>query len=118
MPNSEHQKILNRGVADWNAWRKKNPLIRPELNGLLLEHPLRFRMQYGTRDLMDWQSDAEECKKCYQALKDDSIYYDSYWEDCWSVRDLRGINFTNVDLSGAELILADLSEVRDHDCDD
>src|SRR5262245_60762801 len=110
MANLEHQEILNRGVAPWNAWRKENPLIRPELNGLLLEHPLRFDMRYGTRDLMDWMSDAEERKECYHALNDGSIYYDSNWEYCWGIRYLRVINFKNVDLSGAELILADLSD--------
>jgi hypothetical protein len=109
MANPQHQEILNRGVAAWNAWRKENPLMSPELSGLLLEHRLRFSMQYGSRDVMDWQSDAEERSKCYQALNDGSIYCDSYWEDCWSIRDLRGINFKDVDLSGAELILADLS---------
>jgi hypothetical protein len=110
--NPEHLSILKQGVEAWNIWRRKNPLIRPELNGYMLEHDLRFNMAYGTRDLMDWQYDAEERKKCYEALKDGSIHYDSYWEDCWSIRNLRGIDFESADLSNAELILSDLSEAN------
>lgn len=110
MANPEHERILNHGVAAWNTWRKENLLMRPELKGLLLKHNLRFDMRHGTRDLMDWMGDAEERRKCYQALEDGSIYYDSYWEDCWSIHDLRKINFDNANLSNAELILADLSE--------
>ena len=55
-------------------------------------------------------SGTEEARKCSQALKDDSIYYDPYWEDCWRIQLLRGINFENADLTDAKLILADLSE--------
>jgi hypothetical protein len=110
MANPKHEEILNRGVAAWNTWRKENPLVRPDLNGHLLQHQLRFDMRYGTRDLMDWMSGTEEARKCYQALQDGSIYHDSYWEDCWRIQDLRGINFENADLTEAKLILADLSE--------
>ena len=55
-------------------------------------------------------SGTEEARKCSQASKDDSIYYDPYWEDCRRIQLLRGINFENADLTDAKLILADLSE--------
>jgi len=31
MANDEHVAILKKGVAAWNAWRKENPNIRPDL---------------------------------------------------------------------------------------
>jgi hypothetical protein len=32
MANDEHGRLLKQGVADWNAWRDKNPNIRPDLS--------------------------------------------------------------------------------------
>lgn len=32
MANSEHLKILGKGVEAWNAWRKANPQIEPDLS--------------------------------------------------------------------------------------
>ena len=31
MANPEHLNILKRGDKAWNAWRKQNPTVRPEL---------------------------------------------------------------------------------------
>jgi uncharacterized protein YjbI with pentapeptide repeats len=33
MANEEHVALLKQGVAAWNAWRDKNPNIRPDLSG-------------------------------------------------------------------------------------
>jgi uncharacterized protein YjbI with pentapeptide repeats len=33
MANDEHVAILKKGVDAWNAWREKNPGIRPDLSG-------------------------------------------------------------------------------------
>jgi hypothetical protein len=30
MANDDHIAQLMKGVADWNAWRNKNPNIRPD----------------------------------------------------------------------------------------
>ena len=32
MANDEHVALLKKGVAAWNAWRKENPDIRPDLS--------------------------------------------------------------------------------------
>jgi uncharacterized protein YjbI with pentapeptide repeats len=37
MSNKEHLKILKQGVAVWNQWRRDNPRIIPELEGLDIE---------------------------------------------------------------------------------
>src|SRR5215813_10655163 len=39
MANEEHVAILKKGVATWNAWRRKNPAIRPDLSGANLGEP-------------------------------------------------------------------------------
>jgi uncharacterized protein YjbI with pentapeptide repeats len=33
MANDEHVAMLKKGVDAWNAWRDKNPNIRPDLGG-------------------------------------------------------------------------------------
>lgn len=41
-PNPKHKKIIDRGVESWNKWRRKNPTIEPELQGISLrERDLR-----------------------------------------------------------------------------
>jgi hypothetical protein len=37
MANEEHLRILRSGVEKWNAWRKKNPDIEPDLKGANLQ---------------------------------------------------------------------------------
>jgi len=32
MPNDEHVALLKQGVAAWNAWRKENLFIEPDLS--------------------------------------------------------------------------------------
>jgi Pentapeptide repeats (8 copies) len=42
MANDEHVALLKQGVAAWNAWRDKNPDIRPDLRGAgLIQADLR-----------------------------------------------------------------------------
>jgi len=36
MANDEHVALLKQGVAAWNAWRDKDPNIRPDLTGAKL----------------------------------------------------------------------------------
>jgi hypothetical protein len=36
MANDEHVTLLKQGVAAWNAWREKNPDIRPDLSEAIL----------------------------------------------------------------------------------
>ena len=33
MANDEHVAMLKQGVDAWNAWRRENPHIRPDLLG-------------------------------------------------------------------------------------
>src|SRR5262249_10235490 len=36
MADREHEELLQRGVAAWNAWRNEHPTIRPNLAGCKL----------------------------------------------------------------------------------
>ena len=37
MANDDHIAQITKGVAAWNAWRKENPDIRPDLSGANLK---------------------------------------------------------------------------------
>jgi hypothetical protein len=43
MANPEHLQILQQGVEVWNAWRKQNKGIRPDLSGVDLRREEAFR---------------------------------------------------------------------------
>src|SRR6476620_8327467 len=36
MPNSQHVTILKEGARAWNAWRRQNPSLEPQLGNLKL----------------------------------------------------------------------------------
>lgn len=108
MANPEHEEILTRGVAAWNSWRVHNWRVRPELRSHALRHEL---LGVIPRDLMDGLSN-EERREAWQAYHNGSLYYDDQWKANWSIKDLRGINFKNVDLADAKLIIADLSDAN------
>ena len=36
MANKKHLALLKQGVGAWNAWRRMNPRVRPDLSGASL----------------------------------------------------------------------------------
>ena len=36
MADEEHLKVLRQGAEAWNAWRRDNPNVRPDLSGAFL----------------------------------------------------------------------------------
>ena len=42
MANQEHLAILAKGVEAWNAWRRENPCVTPDLSGTHLNAPRAF----------------------------------------------------------------------------
>ena len=36
MANRKHLTLLKQGVGTWNAWRRMNPRVRPNLSGASL----------------------------------------------------------------------------------
>jgi hypothetical protein len=83
MANAEHLAILKRGVAAWNAWRRKNPSILPDLAKAKLR-----------------KADLRKAKLRKADLRKAKLSRANLWK-----ADLSG-----ADLSGTDLRLADLSE--------
>src|SRR5262244_492414 len=63
MANNEHVAILKQGVKAWNAWRRENPDIRPDLSnadlrgadlsGANLREAFLFKANLGSADLVE-----------------------------------------------------------------
>ncbi len=87
MSNSQHADKLGEGPRAWNAWRRENPAVVPDLNDLNLSVGRRQfgSVQGGPIDL----SGAELCRA-----------------------DLEHATLIEADLKSAALILADLSHAR------
>jgi uncharacterized protein YjbI with pentapeptide repeats len=51
MANEEHLAILKHGVEVWNAWRKANPEIEPDLSGVNLSSGNLSKAYLGRTDL-------------------------------------------------------------------
>jgi uncharacterized protein YjbI with pentapeptide repeats len=51
MANQEHLAILDQGVSAWNEWRRANPQIRPDLEGVLLRQRNLTRVDFSDTDL-------------------------------------------------------------------
>ena len=50
MANKEHLDILAKGVEEWNAWRKGQPELRPDLDGAhLMEANLSLANLHGAK---------------------------------------------------------------------
>lgn len=51
MANQEHLAILKKGVGEWNAWRKNNEYVQPDLSGANLKGVDLIRMNLSKVDL-------------------------------------------------------------------
>ncbi|MBI3089065.1 MAG: pentapeptide repeat-containing protein [Candidatus Tectomicrobia bacterium] len=102
MANEEHLAILKQGVKVWNAWRKKNPKVRPDLRGVdlsgadLSEADLR-RADLSGADL--FRADLSGAKLSFAILSKADLLE----------ADLLGAKLGGAKLSGAKLLWADLS---------
>jgi uncharacterized protein YjbI with pentapeptide repeats len=95
MANDEHVAILKKGVAAWNAWRDKNPDIRPDLRETNLD---------GT--------DLRSANLIEADLSWANLYQANLSAADLSVAHLHRANLSEADLSGAHLIDADLSRAN------
>jgi len=87
MANRQHLDIINRGVSEWNAWRKMFPAERPDLRGAVL----------GRRDLRGVD------------FRDSDLYRASLWKSDLSDADLTNADCSSVTLNGAVLRRANLT---------
>ncbi len=53
MANPEHLNILKQGDKAWNAWRKQNPTVRPELTEVNLAGAFLSRANLSRASLAD-----------------------------------------------------------------
>ena len=98
MENDEHVALLKKGVAAWNAWRKENPDIDPDLFGADL-----FEANLAGADLTGASlagADLTRANISKANLKRAQL----------TAATLRGADLTEADLTGANLTGADLAE--------
>jgi hypothetical protein len=80
MANPEHLEILNHGVKAWNAWRKENPVINPDLNYAKLDN-----------------DDFNNINLSNTSLLNAGLYASTF----------HGANFNNAKLTGSDATFAD-----------
>jgi uncharacterized protein YjbI with pentapeptide repeats len=120
MANDEHVALLKQGVKAWNAWRKKDPDVRPDLRGAtLVGADLRGadlkRANLAGADLGKAKLEDANLSGAYLLATDlrgaDLVVASIRGADL-RVASLSGANLRAADLSGANLNPADLSEAN------
>jgi uncharacterized protein YjbI with pentapeptide repeats len=94
MANNEHVALLKQGVAAWNAWREKNPDIRPDLSDATLGVNLSRANLSGTN------------------LSKAVLVHANLGEADLSGAMLDWADLSGADLSGANLLSAQLMEAN------
>ena len=100
MANPEHLELLRQGVEVWNAWRAKEPSVRPDLN-----HATSARRTSARADLRD-------ANLSHADLSRANITEADLVGANLSGADLSGANLSEANLSGANLSGANLSKAN------
>jgi len=103
MANSEHLELLRQGASTWNAWRKSDPSVRPDLSKADLRHVNLCGADLRDAILCNANLSAAKLKRA--DLRWPADLHDSALIEA----NLRGANLRGADLSGARLIEADLN---------
>ncbi|NIP30116.1 MAG: hypothetical protein GTO02_08170, partial [Candidatus Dadabacteria bacterium] len=105
MANSDHLKIIKKGVEGWNKWRKENPDSKPDLGWANL-----IGLDLNDALFKDSNFKLAFCKECSLIEVDfsDSNLYGTNFEN--SI--LTNSNLENANLEGAHLVNADLTGVN------
>lgn len=93
--NPEHLKMLERGVEEWNAWRARNPRVKPGLSDVVLFHKDLRKINLQNASL-------------YRARLTASDLRDADLRNA----DLLDASLVNTNLSGADLTRASLMRAR------
>ena len=102
MANSEHLKILEKGVEAWNRWRSENPQIEPDLSGAVIP-----RKDFNDANLSN--ANLLSAKLTGAKLKRASLVRANINNAVLNQTDLSGARLTNSSLSYANLIGANLT---------
>src|SRR5882762_9095731 len=66
MANKKHVELLRQGVKAWNAWREKEPSVKPDLSGANLRGANLRRANLKTANL--WRADLRKANLSKAAL--------------------------------------------------
>jgi hypothetical protein len=124
MANDEHVAILKQGVKAWNAWRRENPDIRPDLSNAdlrgadlsganlaraNLREAFLFKANLGSADLVEANlrdhADLSGADLARANLREAFLFKANL-----SGADLSGADLSGADLSLAPLVSADLTD--------
>jgi uncharacterized protein YjbI with pentapeptide repeats len=103
MANANHLKVLLRGVDAWNAWRRKEPSVNPDLSGANLDSADLLGADLRRANLSEARL-YEARFATFTKAKLTGAKLDR--------ADLREVNLTEADLSEANLIAADLTRAN------
>ena len=118
MANPEHLEILMQGVEKWNAWRKENPDIAPDLADVNLEGiNLRFAWLHNAdlrnanlRGVRLKYTNLNNANLSGANLRFAKLYRSSLVNANFGFADLRKSNLLQTNLSNASLTNANLSD--------
>ena len=103
-PNKDHLRLLKQGVKVWNRWRKKYPLIIPQLAGLDLRRWTLDGIDLSRADLRKARIRASSIKKAnFERANLSSAYFDTV---C-----LNNSSFNDANLSQCVLRCCSLNDV-------
>ena len=112
MANDEHVALLNKGVDAWNAWRKENPDIRPDLSGADLsgrDLSVRDLSRAALREARLVKVDLRTANLSEANLSGADLFEADLTNTNLSGAALREARLVNADLIGANLTAADLT---------
>ena len=108
MANAEHKKIVEQGVLVWNAWRKENPGMIPNLNGIDLSGQDWSGADFSRTDFVKANLEGINLENAILTGAKDPSGVDigrSYFDGA----NLKNANLNHADLRRAILIGTDLS---------
>jgi uncharacterized protein YjbI with pentapeptide repeats len=103
----EHEQILEKGVANWNAWRKRNPTIVPDLFAANLKGAYLSKIDLSKANLA--RADLSDADLIEADLRNANL------TEALVVRtNLFGADLTNANLRGAVITNAHLKNTKLH----
>jgi hypothetical protein len=106
MANDDHVARLNEGVDTWNAWRKENPDIRPDLSGADLYETLLSWANLSEASLS--RANLSEATLFHANLRNADLSNAALGKATLSFADLSGANLSRADLGSAVFFEANL----------
>jgi hypothetical protein len=118
--NPEHLELLRQGVDGWNAWRKKEVSIVPDLSGANLREVHHWGANLVTANLTQAdlteadlrESDLSEANLRWANLSGANLRWANFSQADLSEANLRGVSFSGANLRFAIMRGANLREAK------